>query len=190
METWGKLLFMVVSQILILLIQFSRTSQNEQRRCTLLASLENLTSLNLSQNERITNRGAAALAALSNLKSLNLSNTRVNANALKFLGGLLKLQSLALYGCRGIDTEDGSLMTLQNGLPSLKCLRLNNTLADDGAMTGAVADESEESDSDEEEEVNLISHRRAYMRPRAGSSSSEDSGGDMDEDASFYSDHD
>jgi len=80
--------------------------------------------LNLSQNERITNRGAAALAALSKLKGLNLSNTRVNAGALKFLGGLTNLQSLAMYGCQGID-DQGSINMLQSELPSLKCLRLN-----------------------------------------------------------------
>jgi len=94
------------------------------RGCSNLASLENLTSLNLSQNERITNRGAAALAALSKLKGLNLSNTRVNAGALKFLGGLTNLQSLAMYGCQGID-DQGSINMLQSELPSLKCLRLN-----------------------------------------------------------------
>ena len=70
--------------------------------CSILATLENLSSLNLSQNERITNRGAAALAALTNLKTLNLSNTRVNSNALMSFRGLVKLKSLALYGCLGI----------------------------------------------------------------------------------------
>jgi len=94
--------------------------------CAHLANLENLTSLNLSQNERISNRGAAALATLTNLRALNLSNTRVNSAALRFLGGLVKLQSLALYGCRGID-DIASINLLHNELPSLKCLRLNTS---------------------------------------------------------------
>lgn len=95
------------------------------RGCAHLASLENLVSLNLSQNEHITNRGAAALAALSKLKCLNLSNTRVNSGALRFLSSLTQLKSLAMYGCHGIDDSE-SMNALQNGLPSLKCLRLNN----------------------------------------------------------------
>lgn len=105
--------------------------------CNLLSGLENLTSLNLSQNERITNRGASAFAVLKNLKALNLSNTRVDA------AGNLRLpkslQSLALYGCRGI--EDGTGMALlQTSLPSLKCLRLNQQSNEDGMMVGTVDD--------------------------------------------------
>lgn len=155
--------------------------------CTLLASLENLTSLNLSQNERITNRGAAALAALSNLKALNLSNTRVNASALRFLSGLLKLQSLALYGCRGIENGSG-LAKLQSDLPSLKCLRLNSTSDDDGMVH---LDPNQESD-----DVDMEFH---VMRQRSLSDDSEDNrrqiydmdAGDSEEDeVSFYSDHD
>jgi len=120
--------------------------------CTLLATLDNLSSLNLSQNERITNRGAAALAALSNLKALNLSNTRVNASALRFFCGLVNLQSLALYGCRGV--EDGSvpLDNLQSELPRLKCLRLNPQSENDGRINVHDGDSDDESDSEEEYE--------------------------------------
>ncbi|KAL3794113.1 hypothetical protein ACHAW5_010544 [Stephanodiscus triporus] len=80
--------------------------------CAHLATLPNLASLNLSQNESITNCGAASLAALTNLKALNLSNTSVNSDALKFFGGLLKLQSLALYGCQDIK-DSPKLSSLQ-----------------------------------------------------------------------------
>lgn len=114
--------------------------------CTLLASLENLSSLNLSQNEQIGNRGAAALAALSNLKALNLSNTRVDASALRFFQGLVKLQSIALYGCPGIQEGNG-LDNLQSGLPSLKCIRLNSTSEDDGMIHSYPGDESDEEDA-------------------------------------------
>lgn len=124
--------------------------------CTLLASLENLTSLNLSQNERITNRGAAALAALSNLKALNLSNTRVNSSALRFFSALVKLQSLALYGCRGIENGNG-LAKLQSGLPSLKCLRLNSSSDDDGMVH--LDPDQEESDDDADMEFQLMRQR-------------------------------
>jgi len=117
--------------------------------CTLLASLENLTSLNLSQNERITNRGAAALAALSKLRALNLSNTRVNSAALRFLGGLVHLQSLAVYGCRGIDDKDG-LMKFQNGLPSLKCLKMNMPSDKDGIVR-QFSDAGDDSDSEDDD---------------------------------------
>lgn len=114
--------------------------------CTQLAKLDNLTSLNLSQNERITNRGAAALASLSNLRALNLSNTKVTAAALQFLGALSKLQSLALYGCQGVD-ENTSISLLHNELPSLKCLRLN------GNKNNDIVSSEEEEDSDEEETI-------------------------------------
>jgi len=151
--------------------------------CTLLASLENLTSLNLSQNERITNRGAAALAALSNLKALNLSNTRVNSSALRFFSALVKLQSLALYGCRGIENGNG-LAKLQSGLPSLKCLRLNSSSDDDGMVH---LDPDQEPD-DEDMEFHV-------MRQRSDDSISSEEDeerfhlqdvDDMDDDESLY----
>lgn len=117
--------------------------------CAHIATITNLTSLNLSQNELITNQGAASLAALVNLKALNLSNTAVTSDALNFFGGLLKLQSLALYG----NSMEGSprLTSLQSELPSLRCLRLNSSWNEDGVI------ETEEEDmvnkeNDEEEE--------------------------------------
>ncbi len=116
--------------------------------CAAIATLENLTSLNLSQNERITNRGAAALAALSNLKALNLSNTRVTSASLVHLSTLKKLQSLALYGCRGIDQSRG-IVQLQNGLPGLKCVRLNNTGSDEDGKIRHLGDETEDESDDE-----------------------------------------
>lgn len=176
--------------------------------CTLLSSLENLTSLNLSQNERISNRGAASLAGLKNLRALNLSNTRVNASALRFLGGLVKLQSLALYGCRGIEEGKG-LAALQNGLPSLKCLRLNTSSNEDGTI---------EPGDEEEEEEDLITmelarfsghqlaRHTALFRENTGLSVAAEANGSEDsfmddlaleghsdnddDDESFYSDHD
>lgn len=105
--------------------------------CTLISGLPNLTSLNLSQNERITNRGAAALAELKYLKALNLSNTGVDANNLRLP---TSLQSVALYGCRGIDDGNG-MSLLQMDLPGLKCLRLNSQHNDEGMMVGVEVDE-------------------------------------------------
>jgi len=117
--------------------------------CAHLATIYNLTSLNLSQNERITNRGAASLAALSNLKALNLSNTRVNSEALKFFSGLSQLQSLALYGCK--DIEDNPIMdSLQSELPLLRCVRLNNANNEDGVIDhGSESEEEAEEEADE-----------------------------------------
>eukprot|EP00980_Cylindrotheca_fusiformis_P012600 scaffold3084_cov144-Cylindrotheca_fusiformis.AAC.48 len=116
--------------------------------CSMLASLENLTSLNLSQNDRITNRGAASLAALSKLKALNLSNTRVNSSVLVHFSSLRSLQSLAVYGCSGM-TDLNGIDRLQNQLPSLKCIRLNNGSDDNGLVTQGESDvESEYSDDD------------------------------------------
>jgi Leucine-rich repeat (LRR) protein len=110
--------------------------------CTLLAGLEKLTKLNLSQNDHITNRGAAALATLTNLKALNLSNTRVSSSALKFFSGLQKLQSLALYGCQGVDEDEVVLDKLQKELPNLKCLRLNSVADQDGMVVDNDENES------------------------------------------------
>jgi Leucine Rich repeat len=138
--------------------------------CSLLASLDNLTCLNLSQNERITNRGAAALATLMNLKALNLSNTRVNSAALRLFGGLLKLQSLALYGCGGIDDEN-VLGKLRRGLPNLRCLRLNTTSDEDG-MVVSTGDEL-----DDDASVDPWNEFRSEVTT-------------MEDDVTLYSDHD
>merc|ERR1711865_510002 len=106
--------------------------------CSTLATLENLVSLNLSQNERITNRGAAALAALSKLKTLNLSNTRVDSEALIHFSDLMNLKSLALYGCQGMKEGKNSMLDrLENELPNLKCIRLNNGSDDDDEISKA-----------------------------------------------------
>lgn len=114
--------------------------------CSFLASLEKLTHLNLSQNERITNRGAAALAILANLKSLNLSHTRVNASGLRFFSGLRNLQSLALFGCKGVN-EDKVIRNLQNSLPKLKCIRKGNASGFEGMIV--VSDDNESCDEEE-----------------------------------------
>jgi hypothetical protein len=113
--------------------------------CTILATLDNLTVLNLSQNDRITNRGAAALAALSNLKALNLSNTRVNTGALVHFSDMIELKSIALYGCRGL-TDNNGLVELQGSLPNLKCVRLNTGLDKDD--DGIIPENPDDSDDD------------------------------------------
>eukprot|EP00549_Striatella_unipunctata_P025505 CAMPEP_0118719786 /NCGR_PEP_ID=MMETSP0800-20121206/29712_1 /TAXON_ID=210618 ORGANISM="Striatella unipunctata, Strain CCMP2910" /NCGR_SAMPLE_ID=MMETSP0800 /ASSEMBLY_ACC=CAM_ASM_000638 /LENGTH=804 /DNA_ID=CAMNT_0006627281 /DNA_START=49 /DNA_END=2463 /DNA_ORIENTATION=- len=156
--------------------------------CSLLASLENISSLNLSQNERISNRGAAALAALTKLKALNLSNTRVNANALRFFKGLVQLQSLALYGCRGIE-EGSGLETLQSELPSLKCLRLNSSNSkEDGTVPQIGTD-----DEDQDDESNTPLERTVLDEPGAPSDDEMEEIRQMDDassGSSSYSDYD
>jgi Leucine-rich repeat (LRR) protein len=147
--------------------------------CSLLASLENLTSLNLSQNDLITNRGAAAVATLTNLKALNLSNTQVDSSALRFFSGLLKLQSLAIYGCRGIDDEH-MLGKLRNGLPNLRCLRLNTSSDEDGMVvaTGNETDDEDDVDPNNNASVDVVWDHF----------DNEDTV--MDDDVTLYSDHD
>jgi len=150
--------------------------------CTFLARLENLTNLNLSQNEGISNQGVAALASLTNLKALNLSNTGVNVAYLNLSGGLMKLQSLALYGCRGIGDNDG-VHSLQNGLPSLKCLRLNTAADDDGMV---VANENDyESDLQEQLEEYSRDESNLSMDGVAGYNI-EDNNNVMDMQSSVY----
>ena len=135
--------------------------------CAHLATIYNLTSLNLSQNERITNRGAASLAALSNLKALNLSNTHVNSEALKFFSGLSQLQSLALYGCKEVDGNP-KLDSLQSELPLLRCVRLNGENNEDGVIYhGAESSDDEEGEGGGEMDFNFddedLSQRRSLL---------------------------
>ena len=85
---------------------------------------------------------------------MNLSNTRVTSLALRSLGGLVALQSLALYGCKGIEDAE-SIDALQRGLPSLRCLRLNSTSDDDGIL-GAPPPEEEGEDDDDDEEIRAL----------------------------------
>lgn len=101
--------------------------------CIHLSRLGNLTSLNLAQNERISNRGASSLSSLSKLKALNLSYTGVNFEGLRYLSGLLQLQSLALYGHHGLQDSD-RIRSLQHELPNLKCLRINSIAIQDGSI--------------------------------------------------------
>ena len=130
--------------------------------CAHLASLENLKSLNLSQNEKITDRGAASLGALFNLKSLNLSNTKVTSDALKYLSSCRKLQSLALYGSN-YNKDEVLLKSFQQKLPNLKCIRLNNSADDEGKIIdkfiGKKDFDCDESMSDNDtESLNKINH--------------------------------
>lgn len=111
--------------------------------CSFISGLHNLTTLNLSQNERITNRGAQALGSLKNLKALNLSNTGVDAANLCLPKSL---QSLALYGVRGIDDGHG-MSLLQSDLPNLKCLRVSKQQNEDGMMIGVSVDDADTFDT-------------------------------------------
>jgi Leucine rich repeat/Leucine Rich repeat len=171
--------------------------------CTTIASsLQNLTSLNLSQNERITNRGAAALAALSKLQSLNLSHTSVNSEALIHFSNLRNLQSLAIYGCRGMDHPDGNgmLERLQSGLPNLKCVRINNGTNDDGVLSTSEEDTDEEDfDFDTEQVIFSSAARQGHAGFAAFQFEEHDSDSAMDDAAniaeddqsdSSYSNHD
>lgn len=164
------------------------------RGCAYLAVLENLKSLNLSQNERISNRGVAALAALSNLKALNLSNTRANSAALKFLSGLVNLQSLAMYGCREMDDKN-CLVDFQDRLPALKCFRLSKgNSSNDGIISPSDDDNDDQDDHDDEIDQDM----EAVFEPRERDQITSTGNDEMDEDdnsvmaneSDYSSDHD
>jgi Leucine-rich repeat (LRR) protein len=108
--------------------------------CSVLATLENLTHLNLSQNDRITNRGAAALAILTSLRSLNLSHTQVDSEGLRYFSRLHNLQSLSLFGCKGID-GDIKNTKLQDILPKLRCIRSDKVSPLNGQFLADCEDE-------------------------------------------------
>ena len=156
--------------------------------CIQLAkNLKNLTSLNLAQNELITNSGASALSELSQLKALNLSHTRVNSEALRFFKELRELQSLAMYGCRGIRGTNGRTQNLHCQLPSLKCLRIDGSSKKDGAI-----DYSDDSPVDESSVVDNDDELSFGMNNESDESSSEEEDANAenidDEDESI--DHD
>ena len=155
--------------------------------CSHLATLSSLECLNLSQNERITNSGAAALATLTNLKALNLSNTHVTPYALKFFSGLLKLQSLALYGLRDM-IDSPHLESLQSELPSLRCLRLNSEENEDGVINHNDSDSEDASDIVEEDDDSNLSESGGFMFPYHSLQS--DGSSDIDEFEDAYHDHD
>lgn len=162
--------------------------------CSLISGLHKLTSLNLSQNERITNRGAKALGSLKNLKALNLSNTGVDATNLSLPKSL---QSLALYGVRGIDDGHG-MSLLQSDLPSLKCLRLNKQQNEDGMMVGVSVDEADAFDALDPyisrlpgQPVAVVNHDPLAQGRGNHDNYSTEANSMMDEDGngSVYSDH-
>ena len=113
-------------------------------------NLENLTSLNLAQNERITNNGASALAALHKLKSLNLSHTGVSASSLPFFKGLRQLQSLAMYGCRGV-RNGKRVEILHSEMPNLKCLRIDGSSDNDGTVDNSSISQEDSSSQDKDD---------------------------------------
>lgn len=128
--------------------------------CSQLAeNLENLTSLNLAQNELITNNGAFALAALSKLKSLNLSYTSASASSLLFFKGLRQLQSLAMYGCRGV-RKGKKVESLHSEMPNLKCLRIDGSSENDGTVD--ISSFSQEGFSSHDKDDNSISSEMDY----------------------------
>ena len=120
--------------------------------CAQLAeNLENLTSLNLAQNELITNNGASSLAALINLKALNLSHTSVSASSLRFFKDLKQLQSLAMYGCRGVRNSK-RVQILQGEMPNLKCLRVDGSSDNDGTVENTSGSSGEDSSSQDNDD--------------------------------------
>jgi len=163
--------------------------------CIHLSRLENLTSLNLSQNERITNAGASSLSALSKLKALNLSNTRVTADTLPFFKGLVELQSLAMYGCRGVQGSE-NIHELQRDLPNLKCIRLNESRDGDGTIDEGQSEDTidngfidendeisfEEDSSDGESNVSFFAEDEGSVELEAQEFMSEEEFEDGDED--------
>lgn len=113
--------------------------------CELLSRLVQLQHLNLSQNEDITNQGIAHFKNLQQLRSLNLSQTSVTS-AMPLVS-LKELQSLCVFGCRGMT----DLHVLETKLPRLRCLRYSNTTPEEGMMLDGPEDDCKEDYSDEDD---------------------------------------
>jgi len=94
-----------------------------------LASLTNLTSLNLWENG-IGAEGARALASLTNLTSLNLGDNGVGAEGARALASLTNLTSLDLWK-NGIGDEGARALAALTNLTSLSLWE--NDIGDEGA---------------------------------------------------------
>ncbi len=129
----------------------------------------NLTSLNLAQNELITNSGASCLASLSKLKSLNLSHTGVSASVIRNFGGLKELQSLAMYSTRGIHKLK-KLKSIQHEMPNLRCLRIDGIPESDGTIANS-------SDSSDDDDASMSSDGSQIEDSDLSIQSNEDDGG-------------
>jgi hypothetical protein len=110
------------------------------------------------------------------------------------------LKSLAIYGCHGIGDPDGnsSLERLQNGLPNLRCVRLNNGPDDDGVISSPGEDMYEDIDCDSDYEQVIFSgpgrtgvgSLRFPSNENGSDSEMEDALNDGHQSDSSYSDHD
>ncbi|GAX26539.1 F-box and leucine-rich repeat protein 14 [Fistulifera solaris] len=116
--------------------------------CEYLSRLIRLQHLNLSENEDITDQGIAHFKSLSQLRSLNISQTSVTS--VMPLASLKQLQSLSVYGCRGM----ADLHSLETKLPKLRCLRYSNTTPEEGMML-VDPDDCKEDYSDDDGDILL-----------------------------------
>lgn len=70
-----------------------------------VSSLPALTTLNLSENRKISDAGLARLTALNALTSLNVSSCSITNQGLSVLAGMKKLQYLNISYCNRISDE-------------------------------------------------------------------------------------
>ena len=72
----------------------------------------------------------------------------MDSEALIHFSDLMNLKSLALYGCQGMKEGKNSMLDrLENELPNLKCIRLNNGSDNDGVLS------NRDGDTDDEDEI-------------------------------------
>lgn len=92
-----------------------------------------LTSLDLSYNQRLGDRGVKELAALVNLRQLSLhSCTRISNQCMSALSRLRKLEGLAIGQCRGVSAEGlAFLAAAQPNLVELDISGVCTTLNED-----------------------------------------------------------
>jgi hypothetical protein len=88
-----------------------------------IKDLTSLTSLNLSQNSRITDNALHHLSGMVGLVSLNVANSKVTNAGLQHLRPLTNLTSLALQACKVTLPAVERLQA--SGLPNLTIIRLH-----------------------------------------------------------------
>jgi len=88
----------------------------------------------------------------------------------------VNLQSLTIYGCREIHDRGDGLVNFQNGLPNLKCFKVNKSVDVDGIVRHYTADSDDDDDDDEYTDA-IDNHEM-------------DENESQFDDASIFSDHD
>ena len=99
----------------------------------LMNGLVNLTYLNVSWSEEITDKGVMSLGALTNLEVLKLNSSKITDKSLEFIGKTFKkLRTLHIQ--ESLITNEGIRDQLVPNMPQLTCIALGGKNVTDPAL--------------------------------------------------------